>query len=247
MKLENLKSLMSAIVGNSPLWSEFKNKDLQEYYPQTCVWFSVNKAPMTDGALSFIRSRFAVYQFDKVFTKVPIASNEIEADPRFAYDEDFRIEEVCPGLLRRLIEAHQRLWAEGIEWEKCESRLSDWAKEHNHLLEFAESIGFVKESGGQIPMIDLYAALTDWYRVNEYLEIDNEGRHRWLEAPSHFDALVKRSNDLFKRLKELFPGIDQPGNFTFPIAERLYSGTLRRFALFLKNQFFIHLLVCGIT
>ena len=209
VKLENLKSLMSAIVGNSALWSEYKNKDLQEYYPQVCLWFSVNKAPVTDGAASFIRSRFAVYQFDKVFTKVPIASNELEADPRFAYDEDFRVNEVCPGLLRRLIEAHQRLWVEGIEWEDCEGRLSDWAKEHNHLLEFAETIGLVKESSGQIAISALYDSLKDWYRVNDYLDVDADGRHRWLEAPSHFDSLVKRTNDLFKRLKELFPGIEK--------------------------------------
>lgn len=209
VKLENLKSLMSAIVGNSPLWSEFKNKDLQQYYPKACLWFSVNKAPMTDGSASFIKSRFAVYQFDKVFTKLPTGTNELQADPRFAYDEDFRINEVCPGLLRLLAEAYQRLWAEGIDWEPCEVRLRDWAKEHNHLLEFADDTGLTVNPDGAIPIAALYDSLKDWYRVNDYLDIDGDGRQYWQAPPSNFDALVKRPNDLFKRLKEVFPRIEK--------------------------------------
>jgi phage/plasmid-associated DNA primase len=207
VKLENLKSLMAAIVGNTPLVSELKGQDGQTYTPQLPLWFSLNDAPITDGAASFIKSRIAIYNFAKTYTDTPTEPNQIKADPRYAYDEDFRVKQVCPGLLVRLMEAYKRLWANGMDWKPCEGQLAEWAKTGNHLLQFGEAIGLRKQAGGNVSITALYAQLKQWYQDNDYLEI-HDGRSRWLDD-SRFDALVKRNGDLFARLKALFPGIEK--------------------------------------
>jgi phage/plasmid-associated DNA primase len=206
VKLENLKSLMAAIVGNTPLVSELKGQDGQTYTPQLPLWFSLNDAPITDGAASFIKSRIAIYNFAKTYTDTPTEPNQIKADPRYAYDEDFRVKQVCPGLLVRLMEAYKRLWANGMDWKPCEGQLAEWAKTGNHLLQFGEAIGLRKQAGGNVSITALYAQLKQWYQDNDYLEI-HDGRSRWLDD-SRFDALVKRDRDLFARLKALYPGIE---------------------------------------
>jgi putative DNA primase/helicase len=208
IKLENLKSLMTTIAATDPLWQERKGKDAEPFYPQVPVWFSLNKAPMVDGSAEFIKSRFAVYKFDKVFSNNPLPG-QVQADPRFVYDEDFRIKEVCPGLLLLLTQAFQRLWAEGIDWKPCEGRLQEWAIEHNHLLQFSNDLNLSANPAGIMPLSKLYDSLQDWYIVNEFAETDGYGKRLWREAPSQFDPLVKRQNDLFRRLKELFPRIER--------------------------------------
>lgn len=60
-----------------------------------------------------------------------------------------------------------------------------------------------------ISIASLYDSLKDWYKSNDYLEIGDDGRQFWQSPSSFFDALVKRSKDLFKRLKEVFPRIER--------------------------------------
>jgi phage/plasmid-associated DNA primase len=207
VKLENLKSLLSAIVCNSPMISEYKGRDPEQYYPELPLWFSLNESPITNGASTFITSRFAIYSFDKTFCDDPQGENEIKADPRFTYDNDFMINQVCPGVLLRLIEAYKKLWVEGIDWSKAEGRLKDWAREHNHLLDFADDEGLEPSQSGVISISDLYDELKAWYVKNDFLTVTEFGAERWLDPPSRYDQLVKRPSDLFKRLKDFFPKI----------------------------------------
>lgn len=203
VKLENLKSLISAIPGNSPLWAERKGQDAESYIPQLSLWFSLNKAPITEGFATFIRSRFAIYQFDKSYSNNPTSPDELLADPRFSYDSDFLRDQVCPGLLNRLIEAYQKLWVDGIDWEPCNGRLLEWAKESNHLLSFAEDVGLISDPEGTISVSEIYSHLLTWYEANDYLEI-RDGTKRWSSPPSQYDKLVVRPNELYARLKAVF-------------------------------------------
>jgi putative DNA primase/helicase len=206
LKLEKLKPLMTAITGE-PLISERKGIDGEPFKPQLPLWFNLNNAPVTDNG-NFIRTRFAVYPFSKTFDAVP-TGGQLKADPRFATDLDFQINQVAPGLLVMLTQAFQRFWADGIDWAPCERHLQKWAIESNHLLQFADDLHLAVDPNGTIPINKLYDSLTDWYRTNEFLEVDGSGKHIYAEAPSHFDPLVKRSGALFKRLKELFPRIER--------------------------------------
>ena len=63
---------------------------------------------------------------------------------------------------------------------------------------------------GKVYIGDLYELLEDWYLENGWLTVDDSGKKSkksW-EAESPYDSPVKKSQDLYLRLRELFPKIE---------------------------------------
>ena len=208
VKLENLKCLMNAISGNGSLVSEFKNRDPIDYDPACIFHFNVNRAPITDGMAEYLTSRFAIYSYPFTFSSSG-EDGKLKADSRFAYDADWRKKNVSSALLNRLISAFKAAWNRGrVDWSSSTERLRQWAQDRNHFLQFCDDFGLVAGSAtDSIEIAEIWDGLTDWYCDNEYLKILPNAERDWASDPSTFDPLVKKSQDIFARLQNLFPHI----------------------------------------
>jgi phage/plasmid-associated DNA primase len=209
-KIDNLQSLKIAIVMNGKLASEFKGKDQVEFTPQCLFHFNVNKAPITSGTSEFVKSRFAIFRYPFTFTQDGRLGT-LKADPRFAYDTQWRIQNVSSALLNKLIEAYQAIWERGtLEYGTTTERLQEWAKDNNHILRFASESGLVEAPGNLIPVSEVWEKLREWYRAEEILIKDEFGMNEaYVSDADQFDKWVKQNQQLFDRLKEFFPKIER--------------------------------------
>ena len=97
--ISNLQSLKAAITGDN-LSYEIKGKQETPFEPNSVFFFNLNNTPDIGDNLEAIKSRFCIFDFKKTFVKdANPRLNEIEADPRFRYDTNFLINDVCPAFL----------------------------------------------------------------------------------------------------------------------------------------------------
>lgn len=84
-------------------------------------------------------------------------------------------------------------------------------EESRHLWQFAREVGLESDPAGKVYIGDLYKVLEEWYLENGWLTVDDSGKtskKSW-EGESVYDKPVKKSQDLYSRLKELFPKIER--------------------------------------
>ncbi len=206
LALDNLQSLKILVTGDS-LHAEYKGVDLIEFIPECIALFNLNKTPALQGVGEAILSRIAALEFKKVFKNNPDPSNpnELQADPRFAYDPDFIREEVAPAFLNKMISGLQVLIEEGIDYSCTHAAFDSMKKENNHLLQWAEDCRIGYQSGTCMTATELWDLLKPWYVEQGTLSIDDNGKYHWADQARPSDKNVKAINQVIPRILKLFP------------------------------------------
>jgi putative DNA primase/helicase len=207
--LDRSESLNCAITGNGIDYRDM-NKLPKEFEPVCINIFNVNLVPKATGGLESFLSRFAVIEFTKTFANDPDPSQgQIQADSRFAYDPEFMRSQVCPALLNLLLSEFPNVVANGIDYSPLKKSLNELQEDSNHLWGFVRDFNIVADPNGRIYISDLWIALKQWYETNGTLEIstlsNGEKKEIWHEQSNKYDKNVVASNQVAKRLKELFP------------------------------------------
>lgn len=212
-QLDKLQSLKAAITGD-PIYAERKGADEEEIFLSTVFLFSVNDPPTLKAGLEAIRSRWAVLRFSKTFkVGADPSKGEIEADSRFRYDPYFLKDKVVPALLNKMLNELKNLAVTGIDYSCTENALESIQRETNHLWAFAQDVGLKYQVGGRVYISDLWHCLRSWYIGNGTLVIttDAKGKEKteWYDQARTWDKNVKGANQIYPRLKELFPKIEK--------------------------------------
>lgn len=211
MSLDALQSLKQFITGD-PIDIERKGKDRYEYKPTAIFLANCNKLPSITGGTAAIDDRYGILSFKKTYKRGAVASQgELEADPRFKDDENFILERIAPAMLNKMLERMPLLLVEGIDYNATREAMREAQEESRHLWQFAREVGLEFHPEGKVYIGDLYKILEDWYQENGWLTIDNSGtkiKKSW-ESESPYDSPVKKAQDLYLRLRELFPKIER--------------------------------------
>lgn len=211
LSLDIIQSLKQFITGD-PIEIERKGKDSYEYKPTAIFLANCNKLPSITGGTAAIDDRYGILSFKKTYKRGADASQgELEADPRFKDDPDFILERIAPAMLNKMLERMPKLLAEGIDYKATHEAMREAQEESRHLWQFAREVGLESDPAGKVYIGDLYKVLEEWYLENGWLTVDDSGKtskKSW-EGESVYDKPVKKSQDLYLRLKELFPKIER--------------------------------------
>jgi phage/plasmid-associated DNA primase len=188
----------------------FKREDAKPLDPCFAMLFNINKMPAFSGAQEAIKSRYAILSFNKTIVKNadPDNPNQIEGDPRYKYDPEFRQTQVAPALLNRLLKALKELMADGIDYSSCDEAIQSAREDSCHLLRWAKEIG-LEYGKGKIRIGDLFNDLQQWYVDTEVLEIEEKStggkKLVWLEDGDKYDPFVKSARLMRTALAKVFP------------------------------------------
>lgn len=208
--IDSLQGLKAAITGED---FDIEPKSAPEYAitPRTVFLFNCNSAPLINGGSEAIASRWAVLSFNKTFkVNADIALGELQADSRFRYDPEFLSECVCPALFNKILVELGNVASEGIDYSPCDGDLQKIQEDSNHLWQFVNDLGIQRSPGDRLYISDLWRSLEEWYLENGTLEYERIGdrlKKVWHEQPRHSDRNVTASNQVGKRIRELFPDI----------------------------------------
>ena len=211
-RIDSLQGLKAAITGET---IDIEPKNATEYTvePRTVFLFNCNSAPLLQGGNEAIASRWAVMDFAKTFKiNADVANGELEADSRFRYDPEFLEQSVCPALLNKILEQLQAVVLEGIDYSALDDALQKVQEDSNHLWQFIHEKKIKKSFGDRLYVSDLWRSLEQWYVANGTLEFERIGdrlKKIWHDQPRKSDRNVTASNQVSKRFKELFPGIEK--------------------------------------
>ncbi|MBW4547677.1 MAG: bifunctional DNA primase/polymerase [Symplocastrum torsivum CPER-KK1] len=208
-RLDKIQSLKAFITGDT-LDSERKGKDAEPFKPNAIGCYNINDTPNLQGTLEAISGRYAVIYANKTFKiGADPTKGEIEADPRFKDDPEFLCSEVLPAFLNRVLEALQRLMAEGIDYSCTEKALEDIQVENSHLFQFCKDTGLNYDPVSVLTASDIWTRLEQWYLENGTLtyESGSNGKERaiWAEQSKHCDRNVKAVNQVIARFRAIFP------------------------------------------
>ena len=205
-QIDNLQSLKAAITGD-PVSYERKGVDEQEMKLSTIFLFNVNEAPNLNAASEAIKSRWGVLPFNKVYVDNPDpVLGQLKADSRFREDPEFILKHICPAFLNKMLEQLQLLVDVGIDYDCSREAIEEMQSEGNHLWEFVRDLNIVPSMNDHLSIPDLWIELQEWYKDNGTLEIV-DGKRIWTEQARSSDYNVKGVNQLFSRLKMLFPHV----------------------------------------
>lgn len=206
-KIDKIQSLKLFVTGNK-LHCEHKGKDHVEFTPKAVGIFNLNETPSFQGAMQASIDRFAVIEFLKTFKINPDPNNpnELLADPRFAYDEEFIRTKVAPAFLNKMLQALSDLIEEGIDYECTSDAFRNLQKENNHLFEFIEAVNLGYASDAEMSAKDLWSLMEEYYIQNGTLTIEPENNRRiWVDQVRPSDKNVKGINQIIPRISQLFP------------------------------------------
>jgi phage/plasmid-associated DNA primase len=212
--LDLSESMNAAITGDRGLIYERKGKDGEDFTCQAVHLFNCNQLPKMKTGLDSLKTRFCVLDFFKTYKPDPDPSRgELLADPRFKYDRQFMIQEVCPSLLTLILAELPLLLVEGINYDSISDSLEDIQEESTHLWEFCKDYAITPDPNGKAWVHDLWYKLQSFYEENGTLERvdkpDGGFKNVWHEQANKWDANVTGPNQIFKRFKQLFPKIDK--------------------------------------
>lgn len=202
--------VIKRIVTGDTIDIEFKNQDSIPLDPNFALLFNVNKMPALWGAQEAIKSRYAILSFNKTIVKNADPNNpdEIEGDPRYKYDPEFRQTQVAPALLNRLLESLTELMDTGIDYSSCDAAIQSAREDSCHLLKWAKEVG-LDYGKGRIRLGDLFNNLKQWYVDNGILEIEESStgkeRLQWLDDGDKYDPFVKAPRLMRTSIAKLFP------------------------------------------
>lgn len=214
VKLDALQSLKQAVTGDE-LYSERKGKDSFPFKSNCVLLFNCNKLPSITGGMEAITSRYSIVKFTKTYKTNPNPSRgELKADPRFKDDPQFVSENLAPALLNMMLGRLPLVLTEGIDHSGAAEAMREAQEESRHLWGFVREISLEERLQGRVITGELWTELREWYLASGWLEIDyvrkpgsSEVKEKevWQEPPNGWDKPVTNSNQLFARLKELFP------------------------------------------
>jgi hypothetical protein len=190
VNFSNLKSLIAAITGDD-IKVEQKYKDHVKVTPKCLFIFHANRSFVLDGNEKMIRSRLFFLDMPYTYSAEPDQENPMDrlADSRLHGDRAYQIEQVCPGLLVRLVAAYQKIWSPkpivsvssdsnqthteseidvtpvGIDWHGADPTFDRVVRDNNHLFTFLEENGCVV-TGVQTDIIQLKCL---FWLYNEWL------------------------------------------------------------------------------
>jgi phage/plasmid-associated DNA primase len=202
--------VVKRIVTGDTIDIEFKNQDSLPLDPNFALLFNVNKMPALWGAQEAIKSRYAILSFNKTIVKNADPNNpdEIEGDPRYKYDPEFRQTQVAPALLNHLLTSLTELMEVGIDYSSCDAAIQSAREDSCHLLKWAKEIG-LEYGKGQIRLGDLFNNLKQWYVDNGILDLEetSTGKEKlvWLDDGDKYDPFVKGSRLMRTAMAKLFP------------------------------------------
>ncbi len=131
--------------------------------------------------------------------------NEIEADPRFRYDTNFLINDVCPAFLNEMIEGFDRSLKKGIDYKPLEQNMRDVQIESNHLVAFCDDSGLRYDPDGKVSTHEIFKRLQQWYIETGVVEYDEMNRQVWYPNKSRRDYNIKGLPHVKTRFSALFP------------------------------------------
>lgn len=203
--ISNLQSLKAAITGDN-LSYEIKGKQETPFEPNSVFFFNLNNTPDIGDNLEAIKSRFCIFDFKKTFVKdANPRLNEIEADPRFRYDTNFLINDVCPAFLNEMIEGFDRSLKKGIDYKPLEQNMRDVQIESNHLVAFCDDSGLRYDPDGKVSTHEIFKRLQQWYIETGVVEYDEMNRQVWYPNKSRRDYNIKGLPHVKTRFSALFP------------------------------------------
>ncbi|MFM6008608.1 MAG: hypothetical protein ACKPA7_32320, partial [Sphaerospermopsis kisseleviana] len=139
----------------------------------------------------------------------PTNPNHELADPRFKYDREFLINEVCPAFLNYMIKGLEDLMIEGIDYSANADVMDVIRSENNHLFDAINEMGWRYDPTASLIRIStLYDQLEAWY-VDQGILSKDFGRNSWQDPLRPSDQYITGSNRLFDRLKAIFPDIER--------------------------------------
>ena len=206
-RIDKIQSLKLFVTGNK-LHCERKGKDHIEFTPEAIGLFNLNETPALQGVMKAIQDRIAVLEFKKTFEKNPDPNNpqELQADPRFAYDKEFIRTHVAPAFLNKMLQALNDLIEEGIDYECTTDAFYNLQKENNHLFDFIEAANIGYVPGKEMTAKELWVRLEHYYTQTGTLTIDSDNNRRtWSEQVRPSDKNVKGINQVIARIAQLFP------------------------------------------
>ncbi|NJO65600.1 MAG: heavy metal transporter [Richelia sp. RM2_1_2] len=205
-RLDKIQALKLFVTGNK-LHAERKGKDHVEFTPKATGLFNVNDVPSLQGTMQAIIDRIGVLTFTKTFKKNPDPNNpnELLADPRFAYDDEFICSEVAPAFLNKMLKALVDLCAYGIDYSCTEEAFAAVQKRNNHLFQFCEDVGLVEDANGSVTASELWEVLERWYIDQGTLTIHDNGKREWIPQARPSDKNVTGANVVCERLQAIIP------------------------------------------
>lgn len=213
--LDGLDSLNLAITRErNSLKKEEKHGKATPFTPNAVHLFNVNRLPHIKTGLDSITSRWAIIDFNKTFKSNPKPERgELLADPRFKEDNDFLTQEVAPAFLNYLLQALADFARQGIDYDSINASLEDIQEESTHLWTLIKDLGITPHPEGRIYVSDLWSQIEGWYQDTDTLEIvdlgDGKTKRIWHEQASKWDVNITGPNQVYKRLKQLFPKISR--------------------------------------
>lgn len=211
VKLDSIQSLKQFITGD-PLDIERKGKDAYSYEPNSIFLGNCNELPTISSGLEAIRRRYAILTFNKTYKRnADPGKGELEADPRLKNDPAFVRDRIAPALLNKMLERIPLMLKEGINYAATDEAMRIAQEDSRHLWAFAREAGVEYDGTSKIYTGDLYKILEQWYLDNGWLTLDDSGKKpkKIWEAESPYDPPVKKSQDLYLRLREIFPHIER--------------------------------------
>jgi len=211
VKLDSIQSLKQFITGD-PLEIERKGKDAYSYEPSSIFLGNCNELPTITNGLEAIRRRYAILTFNKTYKRnADPSKGELEADPRLKNDPTFVSEVLAPALLNKMLERMPLLLSEGIDYHATDEAMQEAQEDSRHLWAFAREAGLEFDGSSKTYIGDLYQVLEAWYLDNGWLTLDDSGKKvkKLWEAESPYDPPVKKAQDLYLRLRELYPKIER--------------------------------------
>ena len=116
-------------------------------------------------------------------------------------------------MLNKVEQAFKDLLAEGIDYSCTDAALEEIQSYNSHLWDFVRAVGLEPDPTGTVAVSEVWATLEDWYKQTGVLEVDvsnfNKEVRIWGEPGRAGDQFVKGSNQVYKRLLELFAGLKQ--------------------------------------
>jgi putative DNA primase/helicase len=205
-RLDKIQALKLFVTGNK-LHAERKGKDHIEFTPKAVGLFNINDVPSLQGTMQAIIDRIGVLTFTKTFKKNPDPNNpnELLADPRFAYDDEFICSEVAPAFLNKMLKALVDLCAYGIDYSCTLEAFEAVQKRNNHLFQFCEDVGLVEDPNSSVTASELWEVLERWYIDQGTLTIHDNGKREWIPQARPSDKNVTGANVVCERLQAIIP------------------------------------------
>jgi putative DNA primase/helicase len=202
-KIESLKMVVTA---TGQIDFELKNKNAEQFTPKCICIFNTNDTTINlDHRQEAMASRYIIVPFPYRFTDNPTGPNDLKADSRFIYDEDWVRDNVCPGLLNILVEEFQKIFTEGIDYKPFEKVLEDNLENSSHLYQFKRDSNLIEDESAKTTVREIWARLRSWYESEEILSTDSFSRDNWVEDTRPGDKWIKTTHQLGQKLAKMFP------------------------------------------